>query len=901
MAARSTVAAGNLPDAINWDGGIAPDFTNSDTWSVEHAMTQAGALSVGADGLAATVQMTVDATGGKTGKLTINSGLWTQKCTAQTNDAEIIFNAGANGRWGGASGTIFKWRTRGLGALKNQCFAFNGVVGGTRITWDKASSAGAGFWMKETNSAAVGLGVTATATDFIDCGGAATGAVFDVTTLATSTKQKVYLDNCTFTRCAYPIGMAAAGGNIAGDTDVYINKTREYAPTIAVSSFSFSFNCAAATTGLRQFTNNGMPFSAINLGVRLDGWVITGNVYGRIVYSGITGGTPTTIAYNYQVSYPGRSATYWGSPGDLKQWTYSLLWDKNSSGSYNGASLTGLPGTHTIDGAIIENTGTASQSDGFIPDTPMASATTFRNKRTLVIPGATGISSSGLTTMHSSTNTIQSVEHATQHLVDVVPGSLNAMYGAGGYYGKAGSYEYLKDSLFAAPTVRTTGYPLTNYFLFSGGDGMDHIASSAGSTSASVVFLGKTFNTTAGQSMVSAGAKIVVVDQNSVAGAPTVGDSFLITGVTATTVTGAGFATGTVFVGVKYTIVVGNVIVSGACNNNVVYNGNAATNYDENGLNGFSSKMGTQNCCTGGVLDTNTLDLATGANWTSLGPKFKAPTRNSHIFPQQKMSIAQAAAWVTATAYVVGDLRSTAVGAYFGGATIDYYCIAAHTSGATSKPGDESGAPNWRTQWIPAIALYLSDAQVAGTLYSDPTLRVDGDGAVAVLNKTAIEYLFSWVRDGFMPLEPSLRTWSSTSDTPGAVQWMANLATKLAVTGQPTMVASGVTFGTNVAIAFEDVDSAIVTAETSSVIITLNILTGSVVLSGTTTRAAVAGVATFNDLSVVCSDGATFTLTAMSGTLTTATTSMITGTAAAGGGMSGFTKRRMRIAYANAA
>lgn len=115
------------------------------------------------------------------------------------------------------------------------------------------------------------------------------------------------------------------------------------------------------------------------------------------------------------------------------------------------------------------------------------------------------------------------------------------------------------------------------------------------------------------------------------------------------------------------------------------------------------------------------------------------------------------------------------------------------------------------------------------------------------------------------------------------------------------MVASGVTFGTNVAIAFEDVDSAIVTAETSSVIITLNILTGSVVLSGTTTRAAVAGVATFNDLSVVCSDGATFTLTAMSGTLTTATTSMITGTAAAGGGMSGFTKRRMRIAYANAA
>jgi lysophospholipase L1-like esterase len=112
-----------------------------------------------------------------------------------------------------------------------------------------------------------------------------------------------------------------------------------------------------------------------------------------------------------------------------------------------------------------------------------------------------------------------------------------------------------------------------------------------------------------------------------------------------------------------------------------------------------------------------------------------------------------------------------------------------------------------------------------------------------------------------------------------AAQFLAATASKTVITTQPTTVASGVTFGTNVVVSLKDEDDNVVTGDVTSVTLTLNVLTGSVVLSGTTTKAAVAGVATFNDLSVVCSDGATFTLTATDGPLTAATTTTITATA----------------------
>ena len=78
-----------------------------------------------------------------------------------------------------------------------------------------------------------------------------------------------------------------------------------------------------------------------------------------------------------------------------------------------------------------------------------------------------------------------------------------------------------------------------------------------------------------------------------------------------------------------------------------------------------------------------------------------------HDFTVAMYDYTAAAAWITATPYVVGDVRKNAAAGY--------RCIASHTSAATDEPG--AGA-NWRTYWerLGADVLLLSalHAKLAG-------------------------------------------------------------------------------------------------------------------------------------------------------------------------------------------
>lgn len=90
------------------------------------------------------------------------------------------------------------------------------------------------------------------------------------------------------------------------------------------------------------------------------------------------------------------------------------------------------------------------------------------------------------------------------------------------------------------------------------------------------------------------------------------------------------------------------------------------------------------------------------------------------------------AAWLTATAYTAGDVRSD------GG--VNYYCTTAHTSGATTEPG--VGA-NWATMWY----------ALTGVVYEIPTPYAAAD--VTLLKFAQSADVMTLVHPGYAPRELS--------------------------------------------------------------------------------------------------------------------------------------------------
>jgi len=157
--------------------------------------------------------------------------------------------------------------------------------------------------------------------------------------------------------------------------------------------------------------------------------------------------------------------------------------------------------------------------------------------------------------------------------------------------------------------------------------------------------------------------------------------------------------------------------------------------------NGWEDSNGTNDMFT---VATSTLD----PNGGSGDPEFVDEARTMPLYDTHAAGLANAAgtAWADATAYTVGNVVSAATAGFYGGETINYRCIVAHTSNdghaTDGKPG--VGA-TFRTNWE-----YTSQYR----------LRED---------VTRIKELISWVKEGFRVQNSDLLYAGHDGETIGAL------------------------------------------------------------------------------------------------------------------------------------
>lgn len=171
---------------------------------------------------------------------------------------------------------------------------------------------------------------------------------------------------------------------------------------------------------------------------------------------------------------------------------------------------------------------------------------------------------------------------------------------------------------------------------------------------------------------------------------------------------------------------------------NVGYNTSAVTSGANDCTNctpvhGVNSYIGNFSSSTIGAHDLN------GVN-----PGFVDPYRRNVALADTRLFLnAAGPQWLTSTSYTVGQVVSDTNANVYGGATVNYRCTVAHTSGASTEPN--VGA-SWRTNWEFAT---LQD------LRNNP--------------QTNITALINWVRGGFAPTNPALHNAGSDGLDIGAV------------------------------------------------------------------------------------------------------------------------------------
>ncbi len=132
-----------------------------------------------------------------------------------------------------------------------------------------------------------------------------------------------------------------------------------------------------------------------------------------------------------------------------------------------------------------------------------------------------------------------------------------------------------------------------------------------------------------------------------------------------------------------------------------------------------------------------------GMHDVSADPQFTDASRSILNFDQRYLGQPVASGWADGTSYVVGNVVSASTATFFGGATFNFRCIEAHASAtADNKPG--SGT-TWARYWEPAAVQAVSDSIIAGDTFSGGVNSMIGE-------------LVSWVKAGFAPTNPALKT-----------------------------------------------------------------------------------------------------------------------------------------------
>jgi hypothetical protein len=149
-------------------------------------------------------------------------------------------------------------------------------------------------------------------------------------------------------------------------------------------------------------------------------------------------------------------------------------------------------------------------------------------------------------------------------------------------------------------------------------------------------------------------------------------------------------------------------------------------------------------------------------------PNLADAARNLFFWDTNYLHDALGTAWTSGTSYAVGQIVSDSHAGYYGGAPINFRCIANHTSGSTTEP--LVGA-SWRTDWE-AASLYDIRTAMAANMGSGTTYT---DWAIGCASGcTAIQALVGWVRKGFTPQAPALWCAGHDGEAVGAVPFCAS-------------------------------------------------------------------------------------------------------------------------------
>ena len=184
----------------------------------------------------------------------------------------------------------------------------------------------------------------------------------------------------------------------------------------------------------------------------------------------------------------------------------------------------------------------------------------------------------------------------------------------------------------------------------------------------------------------------------------------------------------------------------------------------------------------------------------------------------------------------------------------------------------------------PAVTVYVQDAngQTVTTDHSNVTIAINtGSGTlagtltVAAVNGIATFNNLSINTAGAFTLKAT--DGSLTQAVSNSFNITSSVATKLGYIQQPTNTTAGASISPAVTVAVQDVNGATVTTDTSNV--TIALFTGTGTLSGTLTKAAVNGIATFSNLSINLAGAKT--IRATDGSLTAVTSNSFNITAAA--------------------
>lgn len=202
------------------------------------------------------------------------------------------------------------------------------------------------------------------------------------------------------------------------------------------------------------------------------------------------------------------------------------------------------------------------------------------------------------------------------------------------------------------------------------------------------------------------------------------------------------------------------------------------------------------------------------------------------------------------------------------------------TASPLDQHAETNQVPGPATPSSPSVTTTAADELLVGHIYNNRGNITAGTGYTLAdsrsfnnfsdLEDRIVSATGSYVANGTMSTGGS---WGAVIVTFKAGS-AGGTAHHLAMATQPGNGTTGIVLPTQPAVVVQDVSNATVSGDTSNVTAALNVVSGSGTLSGTTTKAAVAGVASFTDLKVTGTG--TFTITFTDGALTSVTSASFT-------------------------